>query len=278
MNKLLFFFAIIFAAVLTNSCNNKQVKEQIKFGTERYDSAALHVALMPNHDCLPIFYAYRSGIYDSLGLKVQIASYPSQLDCDTTLMGNIADGGWADLTRMAHYGKKIKNSKVAWHGTQNWQLFACGTLRINSLKALMGRTVAMSRLTDEESWLNTLLKQANIKGDDLFYVQINDLRLRALMLKGNQVDAALLTWPYTSLAWANGHRNISTQAKQGTCGAFIIKNCNLQNAHRQKQWALFEKGRKIALDSIRIKGAKAYSIILQNDYKMPQSVADTIKF
>lgn len=277
MNKHLFFFVIILATFFANSCSNKQTNEPLRFGVERYDSTALHIALVPNRDCLPIYYAKRIGIYDSLGLKLQIASYPSQMDCDTTLMG-IADGGWADLTRIAHYGRKMPQTEVLWEGTQHWQLFTCGTLRINSLKALAGRTVAVARSTDEEYWFNTILKQAKINNEDVFCPQINDLRLRALMLKGDQVDAALLTWPYTSLALANGHRCIAQQSKNQACGAFIINVKKSRNNIKKKQWELLEKGRKMALDSIRIKGAKAYSIILQKDYKIPQNIADTIRF
>lgn len=277
MNKHLLFIVTILAIIFANSCSKEQPNEPLKFGVERYDSAALHIALVPNHDCLPLYYAKRTGIYDSLGLKIQIASYPSQMDCDTTLMG-IADGGWADLTRIAHYGGKMTQTKVLWRGTQQWQLFTCGTLRINSLKALVGRTVAIARSTDEELWLSTLLKQAKVNSDDIFFPQINDLRLRALMLKGDQVDAALLTWPYTSLALANGHRCIAQQSKSQSCGAFVMKVRKSEDANKKKQWELLERGRKIALDSIRIKGAKAYSIILQKDYKIPQNIADTIKF
>lgn len=277
MNKHLLFIVTILAIILANSCSNKQPNEPLKFGVERYDSAALHIALVPNRDCLPIYYAKRTGIYDSLGLKLQIVSYPSQMDCDTTLMG-IADGGWADLTRIAHYGRKMPQTKVLWQGTQQWQLFTCGTLRINSLKALVGRTVAIARSTDEELWLRTLLKQAKINSDDIFFPQINDLRLRALMLKGNQVDAALLTWPYTSLALANGHRSIAQQSKSQSCGAFVMNVRKSESATKKKQWDLLERGRKIALDSIRIKGTKAYSLVLQKDYKIPQNIADTIKF
>lgn len=277
MNKNFLLVVTILAIIFANSCSNKHPKEPLKFGVERYDSAALHIALVPNHDCLPIYYAKRMGIYDSLGLKLQIASYPSQMDCDTMLMG-IADGGWADLTRIAYYGIKMPQTKVLWQGTQHWQLFTCGTLRIKSLKALVGRTIAIARSTDEELWFRTLIKQAKINNDDIFCPQINDLRLRALMLKGDQVDAALLTWPYTSLALANGHRCIAQQSGNTSCGAFIMNVEKSQNETKKKQWDLFEKGRKIALDSIRIKGAKAYSIILQKDYKIPQNHADTIKF
>lgn len=257
------------------SCKDNKNSETIKFGTERYDAEALHIALVPNRDCLPIYYAKRMGLYDSLGLKVQIASYPSQLDCDTTLMGNNADGGWADATQLSHYGRRMSNFKKIWPGTQTWQLFICNTLRIKSINALKEHTIAIARATDEETWLNALLKQNKMSADDVFSPQINDLRLRALMLKGNQIDAAILTWPYTSLALAERHHCIAKQNK--TSGFFVMKN-NAKNIKRAKQWALFEEGRKMALDSMRIKGPKAYSYILQKDYKLPPSVADTIKF
>ena len=93
-------FTLCFLLLISlTSCKKEKNEQPINFGTERYDSAALHVALVPNRDCLPIYYAERTGIYDSLGLKLQIASYGSQMDCDTTLMGNIAEGGWCDKIR-----------------------------------------------------------------------------------------------------------------------------------------------------------------------------------
>lgn len=46
----------------------------------------------------------------------------------------------------------------------------------------------------------------------------------------------------------------------------------------KQQWDLFEKGRKMAQDSLRIKGPKAYSLILQQYYGIPKAIADTIQY
>lgn len=248
----------------------------MKFGNEKYDSTALHVALVPNRDCLPIYYAKRAGIFDSLGLKVQIATYFSQMDCDTALMGHFADGGWADKTRIAHYGKRMKELNVMWNGSQHWHLFSCGALRINTIKALTGRTIAIARASAEKAWIEQILKEGHLNTEDVYYPQINNLKLRAQMLTGNQIDAAVLSWPYTSLAWSEGHKCIIAQKATDTAGAFVMKSNSLKG-HKDK-WELFEKGRKMALDSIRLKGPNAYSIVLQKDYGLPQPVADTIRY
>ena len=279
MKRSLFFLPlIIFLCLNLGACKDKAPQPVLNFGTERYDSTALHIALIPNRDCLPIYYAKRTGIYDSLGLKLQIASYWSQMDCDTTLMGHIADGGWADKERMNSYGKRMNGLEPMWYGTQRWSIFSCGQLRIHDLKALKGKTIAIARNSTELHFLEAALKGAKISTDDVYFPQINNLKMRAQMLTGNQVDAAIIAWPYTSFALANGHKCILSQRFPDSNGCFVMNRNRLkENTHRD-QWQLLEKGRQIALDSIRKNGPKAYSLILQKDYGLPKEIADTIRF
>lgn len=261
------------------SCNNpKSSSTSTNYGVGTYDSTALHVALVPNHDCLPIYYAKRMGIYDSLGLKLQIYTYASQMDCDTMLMSRYADGGWADKIRIAHYGKRMANLEVMWTGNQHWQLFSCGALRINHIKALSGRTIAIARTSAENVWLDQILKMGKLSADDVYRPQINNLKLRAQMLTGNQIDAAVLTWPYSSYALSEGHKCVTSQRFSDSNGCFVINKKHLTSGLRKSQLLLLEKGRKMAIDSLRAKGPRAYSIILQKDYGLPKQVADTIHF
>ena len=55
MKLLTTLFVVMMAVVV--SCTDRKPASQFNFGTEPYDSAALHVALVPNRDCLPIYYA-----------------------------------------------------------------------------------------------------------------------------------------------------------------------------------------------------------------------------
>ncbi len=272
-------FTLLMSVLVFQSCrSDKSSTTSFNFGTERYDSTALHLALVPNKDCLPIYYAERVGIYDSLGLKLQIATYFSQMDCDTTLMGKIADGGWADPTRIAHYGNKMKNLEVMWKGTIQWAIFSSERLRIRDVKSLEGKTVGIARSSSEADFLDRVLTANKCNKDRVYRPLINDLRLRAMMLSGNQIDAAVLTWPYTSLALANKHKCIYSQSNVNASGVFVMKKNSLKKQQVKQQWKLLEKGRKMAIDSFRIKGPKAYSLILQKDYGIPREVSDTIKW
>ncbi len=268
-----------FLLCVITACGRDKGKTQVPhFGAERYDSTALHVALVPNKDCLPVYFAARRGIYDKLGLNLQIATYASQMDCDTALLGRIADGGMADRERLAAYGKRAGGLAIQWNGTASWQLYVCGSLRVKDVKSLKGRTVAIARESAENAWLSQILQQAGLSAADVYRPQINDLKLRAEMLSGNQVDAAVLTWPYTSLASAEGHRRIHAQSKPDANACFVMKAERLAKPGVKRQWELFEKGRRMALDSIRQKGPQAYSLILQKDYGLPKEVADTLRY
>lgn len=272
------FLLILCSLSLLLSCKEDKVAQPLNFGTERYDSTALHVALVPNRDCFPIYYAERTGIYDSLGLRLQIATYGSQMDCDTTLMGKIADGGWCDNVRRLSYGKRMNHLTPMWEGTQRWEVFTSKALRIREASALTGHTVGMARSSAENEYLQLFLKASKVNTENVYFPQINDLRLRTQMLTGDQIDAAVIAWPYSSWARAEGHRCIGAQRFADKNGSFVRNEQHLSNATRKSQWVIFEKGRRMALDSIRIKGPKAYSLILQKDYGLPKEVADTIRF
>lgn len=225
-----------------------------------------------------MYYAQKAGIYDSLGLKLQIASFHSQADCDTALLGMPCDGGYADLLRLKHYGKRADDLKAQWTGTNQWAIFCCGSLRIKDIATLNKRTIAIARHSAELQYLTDALGEAKLQYTDVYRPQINDLELRTKMLNGNQVDAAVICWPYTSMAHASGHKLLAKQKKADTNNCFVMKSKRMKQSKIKQQWDLFEKGRKMALDSLRIKGPKAYSLILQQYYGIPQSIADTIKF
>lgn len=269
---------IILLLPLTACHNEKKTQTPLTFGTELYDSAALHIALVPNRDCLPIYYAQKAGIYDSLGLKLQIASFHSQADCDTALLGTPCDGGYADLLRLKHYGKRANDLKAEWNGTNRWAIFCSGLLRIKDVATLDKRTIAIARNSAELQYLTDALGEANLKYTDVYRPQINDLELRTKMLNGNQVDAAIVCWPYTSTAKAFGHKLLAIQKKNDPNNCFVMKKSRMTQSKIKQQWDLFEKGRKMAQDSLRIKGPKAYSLILQQYYGIPKAIADTIQY
>ena len=97
------------------------------------------------------------------------------------------------------------------------------------------------------------------------------------MLAGAQIDGAVLTWPYTSLAAARGCKLLFTGQQSVQRGAFVVKGKLWNKPEFQAQMALVEKARHMALDSMRLKGPVSYSLILQKDYGLPREVADTLR-
>lgn len=248
------------------------------FAGERYDTAAIHLSLTTDRDCLPLIYAKRTGLFDSLGVKVQIAVYRSQADADTALLGKLCDGGMADEVRLRSYGKRATGFQAIWKSHEARTLLVNGKLRIKGVKGLKGHTIAVPRISAEAGTLDAALRGAGLHADDVYRPQIGDLALRTAMLLEGQYDATVLAWPYASWAVAAGAHSIYRQSRADGSKTFVMKPARLRRATARGQWQLLERGRRMALDSLRIKGNRAYSLILQKDYGLPREVADTIRF
>lgn len=270
-------FVLFICSLCFLGCREEH-KTLLDENVESYDSTALHLALMPTVDCLPIYYAKETGIFEELGLNVQLHSYTSQLDCDTALLQRVVQGGFTDAYRLEAYGDKASGLQAMWNGEASWQLFAGASLRIKSPQRLKGRTVVISRQSAENAGLEEALLSAGLDKEDVYKPQVNDLRLRTEMLLGKQIDAALLTWPYTEMAAAEGHRLLYTQPKGSQASCFVMDVAWLEaNEANKKQFELLEKGKDMALDSLHMKGPVAYSGILQKKYGIVKAMADTLK-
>lgn len=261
------------------SCHSDKQKDiPVNFGTEIYDSTALHIALTPNRESFPIYYAQSKGYYKKIGLNLQIATYTSQLECDTAILGKFADGGTIDHTRLKSYGKRASHLDVLWKANIPLDIFTSNTLRIYTAKNLSGRTIGITRQSINEYALTQVLDKAHIALTDVYCPQINNEELRTDMLTGNQIDAAVLSWPYSSLAYALKHHHICSYKDSNTNLYFVRNRMTTSNPRTKKQWILLEKGRRMAIDSLKTASPKEYSEILQKEYGLPKETADTLKF
>lgn len=207
-----------------NATEEKQEEALSKGGKKTNDKATLHVAIMPTADCLPIYYAQNTGIFHQIGLDIELRSYDSQLDCDTALVGNYADCGWADSERLQEKKMRQTDFTILGESSETWQLIACGALRIKELKNLDGRTIAIARNTIESSLLNDMIVGAKLKNERVFRPLINDIKLRAEMLDNNQIDAAMLRWPYAQYAVSKAHKVLATTSAKSKDQACFVSN------------------------------------------------------
>ncbi len=269
---------LIALALVATACGGRRdAGPRLSFAGEPYDTAALHLTLLTNVDCLPLIYAKRSGLADSMGLPLQLAIYRTQVDADTSLTGKLSDGGWADLTRLASHGRRGEGFEVMWRSAEAPVLFVSPTQRARKLKDLSGKTVALTRVSAETARFDRLLAAAGVRAADVYRPQIGDLSLRVMMLGGSQFDATYLCAPYTAWARAEGCRPLLTPKAADGREAFVMRRSVTATPQGKRRWSLFERVRRMAIDSLRTHGNAAYSLILQRDYGLPADVADTVR-
>ncbi|MDD6732098.1 MAG: ABC transporter substrate-binding protein [Bacteroidales bacterium] len=268
----------LIALLLLMSCQKQAPVAAPQPSEAQPADTVLRLALVPNRDCLPFYYAGQSGIFRRLGLHVQITTYRSQLECDTALLGQSADVGWTEPAYLQAYGKKAGRVTTLWQTATAWQLYVPKKLRIAKVKDIAGRTVAASRHSAALTTMEQALKKVGIQLSDVYCTQVNNLKLRTGMLTSGQVDAAMLCWPYGSWASAGGCKVLYTGKAEEKNGCFVAREKWHKLPRASRQVELLQKARNMALDSLRQKGNAAYSAILQREYGLPASVADTIKY
>lgn len=278
MKNLLSFFILSILLCAAVSCKPDRKREAPAGAVGQPDSTEqFRLALVPDAEAFPFYYAERAGFYDSLGLNVQIESYRSQMDCDTALLSGRVNGGLADVVRWKSYGRRTEGMLRVAQGERAWQLVTSGSLRIRKMANLKGRMVVIARQSGEYEVLTDMVKSAGMKLSDIYRPQINDLRLRAFMLTDNQVDAAMLCWPYTSLALSAGHRHVA-EGKGSNKSCWLVE-CRKSHADKKTKvaWDLLNKGYLMAKDSLQHPDRKIVAQILRSDYGLPADVADTVK-
>lgn len=230
------------------------------------DTLTLRLALVPDDDCLPFYYAVRAGLYDSLGLKVEAETYFSQFDADTALLGH-ADAGYTDSCRLALYQREGHKLATLLPTRGRWALVSSGSLRIRKISALGKRMVAASRHSASEALCRTMAAEARLPYDTLYHPQINDLRLRTDMLDGTQVETAMLPQPFASLALSRGHRSL--WRRESRLGRIAARR-------RGPEAELLVRGYRQAVDSLRKHGKAAVRDILTDTYGLDATTIDTL--
>lgn len=239
----------------------------------------LRVALPRTVDCLPFYYAEASGIYRKLGLKgLRLLTFASQMDADTALLRGRVQGGVTDLVRLQYYcGRGHRIVGVAATDGR-WELVACKGLRIRKVEQLKGRIVAVSRLSRSDFLTEAALQGCKLDYGDVYRPQINDYHLRAAMLDGNQVDAAVLPEPYATVARLAGHRLLPSAALSGErMGILAFRADDLGRKATAEKVKLLLRGYDMAVDSLNRHGVSACVGLLTDGFHLEKAVADSLR-
>lgn len=181
----------------------------------------IRLGIMPSIDHLPIAIAEHLGIYDSLGLDLELVRFFSPMERDVALQTQQVDGAVTDYTTaMIQQSKGLAlHMPIALDGL----FYLITTEQVDSLGALAGKRFALSS--------NTVIEYATdlvTSGLSIEKIEVQKLPIRLEMLRKGEVDAAVLPQPFAQMAMNSGLQHVSQVLGTGS-GAVRITGLALSD-------------------------------------------------
>lgn len=211
------------------------------------DTTALNVAVLPTLSCLPVYYAQRMGMFDSAGVNVQLWRYRAQMDVDTSVLRGHVQVAMSDPFRALRLQSDTLSVAPLLAMDEPLSMIALKGKRVKHMQQMKEKMVAISRLSCTDYWCQRMITDSDIELSLIFRPQINDIFLRADMLRNGLIDAAMLPEPYATWATQEGHRRINRTKTPSLCNALWIMphRKDEKNTHETKS-ILFAKGLRMS--------------------------------
>ena len=267
-----FLFPLLLVTFLLPSCSERQEPVQQEADSVVVDTTVLRVAVMPAMNCLPVYYAKQSGLSDSLGLDISLVRYQAQMDIDTAILRGHADIAFTDLIRCAGLSKQGAQIVPFASCDEALSLISLDTKRVKTVGQMKEQMIAVSRLSATDYWCDRLLDSSRIAHEDIYRPQVNDVWLRAEMLRQGLVDAAIVGEPFATWLATLGHKRLF-QTKGKRPHLYAWANVSATKQQQKDFLSLLDS----ALSHMNKEGEAALlRDILKQEYHLPPAVADSI--
>ncbi len=203
MHKLIYILSFIGLIGLFGSCGQT---EKVKMDT---DSTALKLGVLPTMECLPFYYADSIGIFDSLGIDVKLVTFEAAMDADTAFVNGCIDGIVTDLVKECIWRGNGDTAHVAMVGDLRLWLVTAPKARLLKAESIKEKIIGITRHSSVDYFADKILESVKLQSIELNKPQINNLRLRGLMVDQDQYDGAILPEPYASEAVARGAKRLT---------------------------------------------------------------------
>lgn len=262
------------------ACGGQEQDIAQKDNSKQKDSLALHVAVYPSEGCLPLYYAEQTGMFDSLKADISLIHLQTMEDCDTALMRHHVEVSASDLARLFCMRKdKFRATAIAQlHNSLG--LYSAKGMRINEVKQLKERLVALERHSESDYYSDKLVELAKMERLAIFRTQFNNHKLREEMLTNKLVDGAFLDEPYATLALERGAKQIwMRDAASQPWTVLAMPTALLQDKHRTEQARTLMRIYDIAAKEMQdsTKNQVALAEVLKKRYAIPYADVDTLE-
>ncbi len=245
-------------------------------GSEGHDEAlTLTLGAMPSMDYLPFVVAQKTGIYDSLGLKLNIVKFYSPNERDAAFHSGNVEGTVIDYTGAAMQQAGGIDLQLVMRLDGYFRLIVSKDFAGDNLLALRGKTLGISRNTVIEYTTDRILEAAGMKEADITKTEVNKVPLRLEMLRSGQIDAAVLPDPFITIAMADGMNTLVSTQELGiyvTGAAFTAKTIR----EKREAMELLLQGYDLAVDYIRSHDRQAIRSILVEEVGVPEPLVDDV--
>lgn len=204
MGKLRYVFLWLLAMGLCGACN------QMDKTADKDDSTTLKLGVLPTVECLPFYYADSVGLFDSLGLDVQLVTFDAAMDADTAFVNGDIDGIVSDLVKACLWNGQGDSVRIVMGGDLRLWLVTAQNARLLKVESLKEKIIAITRHSALDFFTDKLLSSVKLQSIDLNKPQINNIQIRTLMVCQNQYDGAILPEPYVIEAVASGAKRLTS--------------------------------------------------------------------
>lgn len=236
---------------------------------------SLRIGAMSSMDYLPYVVACDKGIYDSLGVDVEIVKFFSANDRDAAFQSGNVDGTVIDLTGAVMQQAAGTDLKVVMKHDGVFTLVARGDAGIESVAGLKGRNVAVSRNTVIEYSTDKMLQQAGVDPAGVVKTEVNKIPLRLEMLRSGQTDACILPDPFAAMALADGGVSLGTTGDAGiSVTATVLTGDALRN--KAEAVSLLVEGYNLAVEYMRTHPVEQWQDIIVKDAGVPEALLPSV--
>lgn len=232
---------------------------------------SLHLGVMPTLDGLPFVVAKKQGIYDSLGLEVNLVRFQSATDRDAAFQSGQIDGAITDYPSAAVLQSRHTALRVVMKNDGYFCFIVSKQSGINKREQLTQRNIAVSRNTVAEYATDRLLDKVGISATHVNKPEIGQIPLRLQMLQYGQIDASFLPDPFASIAMSNGHKSLISTRELDinfTCTAFSQTALN----EKSEEVDLLIKGYNLGVEYLRTHPLKEWKQLLIEEIGVPETL------
>ncbi len=254
-------FMLVFAMTGCNDNTPEQEKSTLRFG------------LLPDVTCLPMVVAEKEGIFEDMGIEVDLEYFSKAMERDQAIQAGQIDGAISDIVAVGFFQDSGFDVKITSLNEGNFAIIASPESGIKSVDDLKGKTIGLSKNTIIEFMVDGILANYGLTPEDVNKEAIAAIPLRREMLLQDQVDAVSIPEPLGTLTVEQGAVMVTESDKEGLIPSVIIFT---DEAIEEKKEAInkFYQAWREAAELIN-PDPSVYNDLLLEKLRFPEEIIDT---